>query len=94
MYLYGASGHGKVIKDIIEAQGGEVKGFVDDDQELTFYCEKPVLHKADGLSPMIVSIGVNKTRKRIVGKLNCQFATAIHPSAVVSPSAKLAREQW
>lgn len=89
MYLYGASGHGKVIKDIIEAQGGEVKGFVDDNPELSSYCGKHVSHNADGLSPMIVSIGINKTRKRIVEKLHCQFATAIHPTAVVSPSAKI-----
>lgn len=89
VYLYGASGHGKVIKDILEAQGSSVEGFVDDNLKLSSYCEKPVLHKADGLTPMIVSIGINKTRKRIVGKLNCQFSTAIHPSAMVSPSAKI-----
>lgn len=87
VYLYGASGHGKVIKDILEAQGSSVEGFVDDNLKLSSYCEKPVLHKADGLTPMIVSIGINKTRKRIVGKLNCQFSTAIHPTAIVSPSA-------
>ena len=30
MWLYGASGHGKVIKDILEAQGRKVDGFIDD----------------------------------------------------------------
>ena len=89
MYLYGASGHGKVIKDIIEAQGGCVEGFVDDNPELSTFCDKPVMHKADGLSPMVVSIGINTTRKKIVEKLTCQFATAIHPSAIISPSAKI-----
>ena len=89
MYLYGASGHGKVIKDIVELQGDEVEGFVDDNPKLSSYCGKPVLHNADGLTPMVVSIGINKTRKRIVEKLKCQFATAIHPSAMVSPSAKI-----
>jgi len=89
VYLYGASGHGKVIRDIIEAQGAGVNGFVDDNLEISSYSGKPVSHNAEGLSPMIVSIGVNETRKRIVEKLNCHFATAIHPSAVVSPSAKI-----
>lgn len=89
MYLYGASGHGKVIKDIAEAQGGSVEGFVDDNPRLSKYCEKEVYHQADGLSPMIVSIGINKTRKAIVEKLKCQYATAIHPTAIVSPSAKI-----
>ena len=89
MYLYGASGHGKVIKDIIEAQGGEVEGFVDDNPELSCYCGKPISHNADGLSPNIVSIGDNKTRKIIVEKLSCSFGVAIHPSAIISPSAKI-----
>ena len=30
MYLYGASGHAKVIIDIIRAQGGVVEALVDD----------------------------------------------------------------
>lgn len=89
VYLYGASGHGKVIKDIIEAQGGCVEGFVDDNPELSTFCDKPVMHKADGLSPMIVSIGDNMTRKKIVERLSCKFGVAIHSSAIVSPSAKI-----
>ncbi|MBK7712493.1 MAG: hypothetical protein IPJ37_17170 [Bacteroidales bacterium] len=31
IYIYGASGHGKVIRDILEAQGKVVTGFIDDD---------------------------------------------------------------
>ena len=89
MYLYGASGHGKVIKDIVEARGDSVEAFVDDNLKLSSYCGKPVLHNADGLTPVIASIGINKTRKSIVEKLNCQFATAVHPSAMVCPSAKI-----
>ena len=55
---------------------------------------RPVLHDAMGLSPMIVSIGVNRIRKMIVERLRAnnsaiEFATAIHPSAVISPSAKI-----
>ena len=89
MYLYGASGHGKVIKDIAEAQGSSVDGFVDDNPSLLLYCGKKVYHQADNLSPMIVSIGINKTRKAIVERIKCQYATAIHPTAIVSPSAKI-----
>lgn len=89
MYLYGASGHGKVIKDIAEAQGDSVEGFVDDNPHLSHYCDKQVFHQAEGLSPMIVSIGINKTRRHIVEKLDCEFAKAIHPTAIVSPSAKI-----
>ena len=89
MYLYGASGHGKVINDIAESRGDSVEGFVDDNPNLTQYCGKKVYHQADGLSPMIVSIGINITRKKVVEKLNCVFSKAIHPTAIVSPSAKI-----
>lgn len=89
MYLYGASGHGKVIKEILAAQGIAVKAFVDDDDTIHQLCGIPVLHHADGLQPIIVSIGINKTRKKIVERLFCQFGVAIHPSAVVSPTATI-----
>ena len=94
MYLFGASGHGKVIKEIIEACGGSVTAFVDDNKQVNTCAGLPVLHDANGLSPMIVSIGVCRIRKMIVGRLNAagetiEFKTAIHPSAVISPSAKI-----
>ena len=89
MYLYGASGHGKVIKDILDAQGLSIDGFIDDNPEIKRFCDKIVFHKADGLLPIIVSIGDNGTRKNIVDKLSCDFGIAIHPSAIVSPSAKI-----
>lgn len=94
MYLFGASGHGKVIKEIIEAEGLTVETFVDDNKEINECADRPVLHKDTGLSPMIVSVGVNRIRKMIVKRLqtnneSIEFATAIHPSAIVSPSAKI-----
>lgn len=89
MYLYGASGHGKVIKEIIEANGGCVEAFVDDNPKAEQLMGVPVLHDTAGLSPMIISIGDNAIRKQIVSRLQCRFGTAIHPSAVVSPSATI-----
>lgn len=94
VYLFGASGHGKVIKDILNANGVKVEAFVDDNPDVKECGGRPVVHGAAGLSPMIVSIGVNKVRKMIVERLKAnnsaiEFATAIHPSAVISPSAKI-----
>ena len=77
MYLFGASGHGKVIKDILHANGIKVKAFVDDNTEINECAGCPVLHDVTGLSPMIVSIG------------DIEFVTIIHPSAIMSPSAKI-----
>lgn len=94
MYLFGASGHGKVIKDILNANGVDVLAYVDDNETMNECYGLKVLHDASGLSPMIVSVGVNAVRKKIVERLmNCthdiKFGTAIHPSAVISPSAKI-----
>ena len=94
VYLFGASGHGKVIKEIVEACGGSVTAFVDDNKQVNACAGLPVLHDADGLSPMIVSIGVCSIRKMIVERLSAanetiEFKTAIHPSAVISPSAQI-----
>lgn len=93
-YLFGASGHGKVIKESLEASGVQVEAFVDDNPAVNECAGRPVMHDASGLSPMIVSIGVNRVRKIVVEKIQAlnkdvEFATAIHPSAIVSPSAKI-----
>lgn len=89
MYLYGASGHAKVIIDIIKAQGSVVEGLVDDNPNLKGLCGIPVLHDVIGLSPIIISIGNCKIRKMIAERLNCEFATAIHPSAIISPTVTI-----
>ena len=90
MYLYGASGHGMVIKEILHASGMKVKAFVDDNTEIDSLCSRPVVHDAAGLSPIIVSIGDNSIRKRIVERLSGHtFGNAIHPSAVVSDTAEI-----
>lgn len=98
MYLFGASGHGKVIKDILQANGIKIKAFIDDNLNVNECNGCKVIHNAIGLSPIIVSIGINRIRKQIVERLTSQaisdgnkleFGIAIHPSAIVSPTAKI-----
>ena len=90
MYLYGASGHAKVIIDILESSGQKVDGLVDDNPNVEQLQGYPVLHDSKELSPFIVSIGINKIRKKIVDKLvGVSFGSAIHPSAVLSPTASV-----
>lgn len=98
VYLFGASGHGKVVKDILNANGVKVEAFVDDNLSVDECAGRIVLHDAKGLSPMIVSIGVNKIRRIVVDRLlanakvcgyDLEFATAIHPFAIISPTAKI-----
>jgi len=89
MYLYGASGHGKVIKEILDDAGVDVNAFIDDDPSLSNFFGLPVFHKADELEPVIVSIGKCDVRRRVAERLNCSFAKAIHSSAIVSPSSTI-----
>ncbi len=90
MFLYGASGHARVIMDIVEAMGLTVEGLFDDNPAVTGLCGMAVRHEYHGESPVIVSIGNNAIRKRVVEKIADEtgvFGTAVHPSAVVSPHA-------
>ena len=48
MYLFGASGHGKVIKDILNANGIKVEAFADDNPNVNECGGRPVLHDAMG----------------------------------------------
>lgn len=89
MYLYGASGHAKVVIDIINASGIKIDGMFDDDNAINELMSIPVGHHWSGESPIVVSIGNNLVRKQIVQKLQCDFAKVIHPSAVISPNASI-----
>lgn len=89
--LIGASGHGKVVADIVLAAGDRVVGFLDDGAAESSFCGFPILgktadHKAFPEARFVISIGSAKVRKRIAEAMpDARWYTAIHPSAVISP---------
>lgn len=89
MYLYGASGHAKVIIDLLEAEGIAIDALYDDHAASSELFGYPILRPERVEGPLIVSIGDNAVRKRIAERLTCTFGTAIHPSAIVSPRASI-----
>lgn len=89
MYLYGASGHAKVIIDILEASGVRVDGLIDDNPNIDQLQGYPVRHTFTIESPFIISIGNNKIRKQVAERLQTSYGKAIHPSAILSPTAKM-----
>jgi sugar O-acyltransferase (sialic acid O-acetyltransferase NeuD family) len=90
MYLFGASGHAKVIIDSILASGDKVEGLFDDDINVTDLMGYSVLHNIPVRGPLIVSIGINQTRKKVVDRFSSVvFGKAIHPSAIISPSSTI-----
>jgi sugar O-acyltransferase (sialic acid O-acetyltransferase NeuD family) len=89
MILYGASGHGKVIIDILESIH-EPNIEIWDDAEKEPIWEFPVRRPGNAVvDKVIISIGINATRKkvaeRLAGKVN--FGTAIHATAYQSKRA-------
>jgi len=91
MWIYGASGHGKVILDCLEVLGITVEGFIDDNSEKEQFEGYPVL-EFDQLpeSPeIIVAIGGNECRAEISAKIPEFKFLVIHPSAIVSPRSEI-----
>lgn len=91
MHIVGASGHAKVILDILVLQGLEISGIWDDNESSEFLL--PVQGSVATFleynsSNVILAIGNNQVRKKIALRLtNPTTVTAIHPKSVVSEFA-------
>ena len=101
--VYGASGHGKVVGDILLAsKDSSFAGFVDDSAELqgSRILGLPVLGDGHWLQEearrmkVVVALGVgdNFARQELIVKCRAwgtELATLVHPTAFVSDSARL-----
>ena len=91
--IIGASGHGKVIVDIVLKSGDRLVGFLDDNPNKDKnFIGFPVLgvvddyreYREQGIE-FVIAIGNVEIRERIARKLkDVSWYTAIHPSAVIS----------
>jgi acetyltransferase EpsM len=94
MYIFGASGQGKVIASILRILGTDaLKGFIDDNPPSDKVLGLPVVHSSmindfENQS-FIVGIGNNATRKKVVERLNANYFSALHPSASICESVVL-----
>lgn len=89
--VIGASGHGKVVADIVCRNGDRLLGFLDDNAEcLPQVVGIPVLGKLDDYrrfpnAAFVIAIGNSSIRERIARELDgVRWYTAIDPSAVIS----------
>ncbi len=90
VYLYGASGHAKVVMDIAKLSYVDVACLIDDNPSVNTLAGLPVVHTADGLSPIIVTVGDCAKRREIVHKLgDREYLTVVHPKSVLADSVKL-----
>ena len=89
MYLYCASGHAKVIIDILRANNENVEALFDDNEAIHSLLGYPVLCSSEVRGPLIISIGSNSIRKKIAESLNVTFGKAFHPSAIISEDSEI-----
>lgn len=91
--LYGASGHCKVIIDIIINNGLLLEKIYDDNLEINQLLNYPVSHSSkieiNDNDSFIIAIGNNKIRKKICEKFNFKFATAIHSHTIISKTSSV-----
>lgn len=93
IYLYGASGHAKVILEIAEELSLSIGGLVDLNLELKELLGYPVSTETPDTNShrFIISIGNNRIRKKIAESLEVEFATLVHPKSNISKRANLGK---
>jgi acetyltransferase EpsM len=92
--LFGASGHGKVVKDVATSTNIVIEAFIDDNPKSEFLHEIPIVTSAKMAkyagNKFLISIGNNRIRKVISQKIKNDFATLIHKTAIISSTATIA----
>jgi sugar O-acyltransferase (sialic acid O-acetyltransferase NeuD family) len=94
MIIYGASGHAKVIIDIIQTLKEESIDFILDDDKsiqriLGFDVHSVITVEMTGLKS-VIAVGNNITRKRIAERLSFDLCNPlIHKSAILSKNLKI-----
>lgn len=90
--VIGASGHGKVVADIVLRAGDQVLGFLDDHRNPgDSHAGFPILGKAADYKQypeawFVIAIGNAAVREKIsAASEGVRWYTAVHPAAVVSP---------
>lgn len=101
--IIGASGHGKVIADIVIKSGDELIGFLDDNVEIQdkeIFEKKKVIDFVNNCEQIqknnseyffVVGIGNNHIRKDIFEKYKLNYYTAIHPNSILSNQIKIGK---
>ena len=95
MNIYGASGHAKVIIDLIHSRMEEIHFIIDDNKAITGIYEYPVVHELSNevlRKKTIIAVGNNRTRKKIASNFKGEFFRGIeHATAIVDKTVDLGK---
>ncbi|TDN82163.1 acetyltransferase EpsM [Salegentibacter sp. 24] len=90
MNIYGASGHGKVVYDILRSRNIQLVSIFDDNTEIEEFMGFKVIHKPNEellKTPTVFAIGNNVIRKQVARRFTGLFSEALsHASAIISPN--------
>ncbi|PZW44997.1 UDP-perosamine 4-acetyltransferase [Humitalea rosea] len=101
LVLVGAGGHARVVLELLRAAGWfEVVGVIDARPDAAPIGGLPILGgeevlprlRAEGIAQALIAIGDNVARDRLgtrLAALGFSFPVAVHPAALVAPSARL-----
>lgn len=89
--IFGASGHAKVVADIIKASGDMVGEVFDDSPEDKIIDGRKVYspREKDVEGPIIIAIGSNKIRRLLAERYEIDYAKALHPNTSISSSVEI-----
>jgi sugar O-acyltransferase (sialic acid O-acetyltransferase NeuD family) len=96
--VYGAGGHAQVVIDVLRAQGIRVRRQYNDRPENQHPASVNVTpgirrvgpdHFPAMDLPVVLAVGINGERAELAGMLDARFGQAIHPSALVAPTATI-----
>ena len=88
--VYGASGHAKVIIDIINLTE-DVAVVYDDNMSISFIDDLRVIHEIQNFENWVIAVGDNFVRKKICSENSFSYSTLIHPKAIISDYVKLGK---
>jgi acetyltransferase EpsM len=94
MYIFGASGHGKVIASTLIAANKKLHGFIDDAPKASMLMGVAVTHSSNFKGAVnhkiCIGVGDNATRKRLSKSIQADFVKVIHPSAQLCKTVSIA----
>lgn len=93
MILYGASGHCKVIIDLLLLNNYKIEKIIDDDPSVNEIYDIPVILNNCKIEKQeaIISIGNNKNRKKIAKLYDLDYSSVFHPASSISKFATIGK---
>lgn len=95
LYIFGASGHGKVVSEVVASTNSKIEALIDDEPQMENFGLIPIISSKFIQLPnpdvaMIIAIGNNLIRKKLSLRFSeYNFFTSIHKTAYISSSSTL-----